>query len=64
MAKEEKEFVDTAHGKPDLQKKLKAWSNTIKRDGRLAKGWSLRSVHKGGNPPVYWIYLIGPKTKE
>lgn len=63
MAKEEKEFVETAHGKPDLQKKLKAWSNTIRHDGRLAKGWTIRSVYKGGNPPVYWIYLIGPKKK-
>lgn len=58
MAKEEKEFVDTAT-KADLQKKLKAWSNTIKRDGRLAKGWTIRSVHRGSG--TYWIYLIGPK---
>lgn len=56
---EEKEFVEIANGKPDLQKKLKAWSNTIKRDGRKDRGWTIRTVHRGSG--VYWIYLIGPK---
>ncbi|WPH58328.1 hypothetical protein SEA_ALONE_2 [Streptomyces phage Alone3] len=61
MAKEEKVWVQRTYDKPELQKALKAWSNTIKHDGRLAQGWKIRSVHKGGNPPVYDIYLIAPK---
>lgn len=61
MAKEEKQFVDTAKDKVELQKKLKKWSDTIKHDGRLKAGWTIRSVHRGAG--TYWIYLIGPKKK-
>jgi hypothetical protein len=61
MAKEEKEFVDIARGRVELADKLKKWENTIRRDGRDRKGWTVRKVSRGGNPPVWWIYLIGPK---
>lgn len=63
MVKEEKEFVDIARGRQELDSKMKKWNSTIDRDGRKKRGWTVRKVSRGGNPPVWWLYLIGPRPK-
>lgn len=56
MAKEEKEFVGQVRSKQDKETAIAKWENTLKRDGRWAKGWRVKTVHRGNTN--WWIYIV------